>query len=80
MAALSLAGVHSVWAIMAPMVRFAISHRVNQPCGQTGAVGTFYPLTLGVGFFGVALATVAWTLVQRDGDPSARPGALPAQA
>jgi len=24
------------------------------------------------------LAVVAWTLVQRDGDPSARPGALPA--
>ncbi len=114
MAGLSLAGVHSVWAIMGPMVLFAIGHGVNQPCGQAGAVGPFpekagtaasmsgflmmltafsaglvlghsingtvFPLTLGVGFFGVALATVAWTLVQRDGDPSARPGPLPAPA
>jgi len=114
MAALSLAGVHSVWAIMAPMVLFAVGHGVNQPCGQAGAVGPFpekagtaasmsgflmmltafcagivlgrsingtvFPLTLGVGRFGVVLAVVAWTLVQRDGDPSARPGALPAQA
>ena len=112
MAALSLAGMHSVWAIMGPMVLFAIGHGVNQPCGQAGAVGPFpekagtaasmsgflmmltafcaglvlgrsingtvFPLTLGVGFFGVALAAVAWTLVQRDGDPLARHGALPA--
>lgn len=114
MAALSLAGVRSVWAIMVPMVLFAIGHGVHQPCGQAGAVGPFpekagtaasmsgflmmltafcaglvlgrsingtvFPLTLGVGFFGAALAVVAWTIVQRDGDPSARPGALPAQA
>ena len=112
MAALSLAGVHSVWAIMGPMLLFAVGHGVNQPCGQAGAVGPFpekagtaasmsgflmmltaflaglvlgrsingtvFPLTLGVGLFGVVLAVVAWTLVQRDGDPSARPGALPA--
>ena len=41
---------------------------------------TVFPLTLGVGFFGVAVASVAWTLVQRDGDASARPGPLPAPA
>jgi DHA1 family bicyclomycin/chloramphenicol resistance-like MFS transporter len=30
-----------------------------------------YPLTLGVGSFSIVLAAVAWTLVQRDGDPAA---------
>jgi len=30
---------------------------------------TVYPLTLGIGFASVAVATVAWTLVQRDGEP-----------
>ena len=107
MAGLSLAGVHSVWAIMVPMVLFAIGHGVNQQCGQAGAVGPFpekagtaasmsgflmmltafsagvvlgrsingtvFPLTLGVGFFGVVLAVVAWTLVQRHGEPAGWP-------
>ncbi len=114
MAALSLAGVQSVWAIVPPMVLFAIGHGVNQPCGQAGAVGPFpdkagtaasmsgflmmltafcagivlgrsingtvFPLTLGVGFFTIVLAVVAWTLVQRDGEPSVRPGVLAAKA
>jgi MFS transporter, DHA1 family, multidrug resistance protein len=114
MAALSLAGVHSVWAVIPPMLLFAIGHGVNQPCGQAGAVGPFpekagtaasmsgflmmvtafcaglvlgrsingtvFPLTLGVGFFSVALASVAWTLVQRDGEPAPQPVALAAQA
>ena len=31
--------------------------------------GTVYPLTLGVATFSVAIAAVAWTLVQRHGDP-----------
>jgi len=31
--------------------------------------GTVYPLTLGIGVFSVCVATVAWTLVQRDGEP-----------
>ena len=31
--------------------------------------GTVYPLTLGVGVFGIGVALVAWTLVQRHGDP-----------
>jgi DHA1 family bicyclomycin/chloramphenicol resistance-like MFS transporter len=30
-----------------------------------------YPVTLGVGLFSIALALVAWTLVQRHGDPAA---------
>jgi MFS transporter, DHA1 family, multidrug resistance protein len=33
--------------------------------------GTVFPLTLGIGAFSVAVATVAWTLVQRHGDPQA---------
>ena len=104
MAALSLAGVHTVWAIMLPQVLYAMGHGVHQPCGQAGVVGPFpdkagtaaslsgfammvtafavglglgrtlddsvYPLTLGVGACSVVLAAVAWTLVQRDGDPA----------
>jgi MFS transporter, DHA1 family, multidrug resistance protein len=104
MAALSLAGVHAVWAIVLPQVLFAIGHGINQPCGQAGVVGPFpdmagtaaslsgfammlvasgvglwlgrtldtsvLPMTLGVGAFSVVLAAVAWTLVQRDGDPA----------
>jgi DHA1 family bicyclomycin/chloramphenicol resistance-like MFS transporter len=103
MAALSLAGVQSVWAIMLPQLLFAMGHGVHQPCGQAGVVGPFpdkagtaaslsgfammltafgvgiwlghtlsdsvYPLTLGVGAFSILLAVVAWTLVQRHGDP-----------
>jgi DHA1 family bicyclomycin/chloramphenicol resistance-like MFS transporter len=41
MAGLSLAGVHTVWAIMLPQFLFAIGHGVHQPCGQAGAVGPF---------------------------------------
>ena len=104
MAALSLAGVHTVWAIMLPQALYALGHGVHQPCGQAGVVGPFpekagtaaslsgfammttafavglwlghtldhsvYPLTLGIGACSVVLAGVAWTLVQRDGDPA----------
>jgi DHA1 family bicyclomycin/chloramphenicol resistance-like MFS transporter len=104
MALLSLAGVHTVWAILVPQYLFAIGHGVHQPCGQAGAVGPFpqkagtaaslsgfamtlgalcvgvflgltldssvYPLTLGIGALSVALAAVAWTLVQRHGEPA----------
>ncbi len=115
MAALSLAGVHAVWAIVLPQYLFAIGHGVHQPCGQAGAIGPFpekagtaaslsgfvmtlaalavglwlghslngtvYPLTLGVGAVSVALATVAWTLVQRHGEPTPpTPRALDAAA
>ena len=104
MAALSLAGVHTAWAIVVPQYLYAIGHGIHQPCGQTGAIGPFpekagtaaslsgfvmtvtalaaglwlgrsldgtvYPLTLAVGAFSVALAAVAWTLVQRHGEPA----------
>ncbi|HEX7438755.1 MAG TPA: multidrug effflux MFS transporter [Caldimonas sp.] len=107
MAALSLAGVHTVWAIVLPQYLFAIGHGVHQPCGQAGAVGPFpekagtaaslsgfamtlsallvglwlgrsldgtvYPLTLGIGAVSIVLALVAWTLVQRHGEPERMP-------
>lgn len=41
MAGLSLAGVHSVWAIMLPQYLFAMGHGIHQSCGQAGAVGPF---------------------------------------
>jgi len=37
--------------------------------------GTVYPLTLGVGVFSVGVALVAWTLVQRHGEPQRAPAA-----
>ena len=38
--------------------------------------GTVYPLSFGVAAFGIGLAIVAWTWVQRDGEP---PGRMPAE-
>ena len=101
-AGLSLAGVHSVWAILVPQWLYAIGHGIHQPCGQAGAVGPFpekagaaaalsgftmmvtafilglwlgraldgtvYPLTLGMGVAGTAVAVTAWTLIQRHGE------------
>jgi DHA1 family bicyclomycin/chloramphenicol resistance-like MFS transporter len=32
--------------------------------------GTLLPLALGLGFWGLVTATVAWTLVQRHGSPA----------
>ena len=40
--------------------------------------GTVFPLTLGIAAFSVAVATVAWTLVQRHGDPQPSASAQPA--
>ena len=111
MAALSLAGVDSIWAIVLPQLLYAIGHGIHQPCGQAGVVGPFpdkagtaaslsgfammvtafliglwlghvldrsaWPVTLGVGVFSILLAAVAWTLVQRDGDPAAAWDAAP---
>jgi DHA1 family bicyclomycin/chloramphenicol resistance-like MFS transporter len=111
MAVLSLAGVHSVWAILLPQWVFAVGHGIHQPCGQVGAVGPFpdkagtaaalsgfimmlmafavgqwlgrslngtvYPLTLGMAAFSVGVAGVAWTLVQRHGEPRVAAAALP---
>ena len=41
MATLSLAGVHTLWAIVLPQDLYAIGHGIHQPCGQAGAVGPF---------------------------------------
>ncbi len=41
MAGLSLAGVHSAWAIVLPQWLYAFGHGVHQPCGQSGSVGPF---------------------------------------
>ena len=104
MAALSLAGVTSPWAICLPQMVFNFGHGIHQPCGQAGVVGPFpqaagaasalsgfmsaaaafliglwlgraidgtvFPLTLTLALFSVLTAAVAWTLVQRHGDPS----------
>jgi DHA1 family bicyclomycin/chloramphenicol resistance-like MFS transporter len=112
MAALSLFGVHNVWAIAVPQWLYSLGHGIHQPCGQAGAVGPFpekagtaaslsgfgmslsaflvsmwlgkhldgtvYPMTLGVGIFGIGVALVAWTLVQRHGDPQRTSAATPA--
>ena len=40
MVGLSLAGVHTVWALLLPQYLFAIGHGIHQPCGQAGAIGT----------------------------------------
>jgi DHA1 family bicyclomycin/chloramphenicol resistance-like MFS transporter len=108
MAALSLAGVTSPWAICLPQLVFNFGHGVHQPCGQAGVVGPFpqaagaasalsgfmsaaaafliglwlgqaidgtvFPLTLTLALFSVLTAAVAWTLVQRHGDPSSTGG------
>jgi DHA1 family bicyclomycin/chloramphenicol resistance-like MFS transporter len=105
MAAVSIAGMHTVWALFLPQCLFALGHGIHQPCGQAGAVGPFpekagtaaslsgcammvvafgvglwlgqrldgtvYPLGFGVAAFGVGLALVGWTWVQRDGEPAA---------
>ncbi|HEX6703645.1 MAG TPA: multidrug effflux MFS transporter [Albitalea sp.] len=111
-AALSLAGVHTAWAVLVPQWVYAIGHGIHQPCGQVGAVGPFpekagtaaalsgflmmatafgiglwlgghlngtvFPLTLGLGAFGTGVASVAWTLVQRHGEPAPRAAATQA--
>lgn len=108
MAALSLAGVTSPWAICLPQLVFNFGHGIHQPCGQAGVVGPFpqaagaasalsgfmsaaaafliglwlgraidgtvFPLTLTLALFSVLTAAVAWTLVQRHGDPSSTGG------
>lgn len=109
-AALSLAGLHTLWAVLLPQWLYAAGHGIHNPCGQTGSIGPFpekagaaaalsgflmmltafivglwlghhldgtvYPLTLGLGVMGSAVALVAWTLVQRHGEaPPTHPSA-----
>jgi MFS transporter, DHA1 family, multidrug resistance protein len=114
MAALSLAGVHTVWALLIPQWLFALGHGIHQPCGQACAIGPFpdkagtaaslsgfivmvvafavslwlghalngtvYPLTLGMAAFSIGVAAVAWTFIQRHGEPLATTSSLHPQA
>lgn len=41
LAGLSLAGVHSMWAMVPPMMLYAVGHGIHQPCGQAGAISPF---------------------------------------
>jgi len=49
-------------------IGIALGHALN---------GTVYPLTLGIGAFSIGVATVAWTLVQRHGEPRLAPAVVP---
>jgi MFS transporter, DHA1 family, multidrug resistance protein len=40
-AALTFAGVHSVWAVLLPQALYAFGHGMHQPVGQAAAVGPF---------------------------------------
>jgi len=40
-AALSLAGLHTLWAVVLPQWVYSVGHGIHQPCGQAGAVGPF---------------------------------------
>jgi MFS transporter, DHA1 family, multidrug resistance protein len=41
MAALTLAGAHTVWALLIPQWLFSLGHGIHQPCGQACAIGPF---------------------------------------
>jgi DHA1 family bicyclomycin/chloramphenicol resistance-like MFS transporter len=73
MAALSLAGVFSPWAIAVPQFIYSFGHGVHQPCGQAAVVGPF-PRSAGAasalaGFILAAGAVLvgAWLGVAMDG-------------
>ena len=81
MGGLALAGVQTVWALVAPLTLVMLAHGVHQPCGQTGAVGPF-PQAAGAasalnGFIQmlVAFGVGAWLGVALEGH-STRPLAL----
>ena len=59
-------GVRQPVALLLPFYLFMVAHGMHQPCGQSGCVG---PLVHGVAFWATALALVAWTLVQKFGEP-----------
>ncbi len=60
-AALALAGVHSVWALLAPCWLYTFGHGTHQPCGQAAAVGPF-PQAAGTAsaLAGFVLALIAY--------------------
>lgn len=63
MGVLSLAGVHTLWAIMLPQCLYMLAHGIHQPCSQSGAVGPF-PQAAGVAsaLNGFAMMLVAFAM------------------
>ena len=59
-------------ASLSGFLMMAVAFVVGLMLGR-GLNGTVYPLTLGLGLFGCGVAAVAWTLVQRHGEPLALP-------
>jgi DHA1 family bicyclomycin/chloramphenicol resistance-like MFS transporter len=41
LAGLSLAGVHSMWAIVPPLLLYGLGHGIHQPCSNAGAISPF---------------------------------------
>jgi len=41
LAGLSLAGVQSIWAMVVPLLLYAVGHGIHQPCGNAGAISPF---------------------------------------
>lgn len=78
MAGLSLAGVHSVWAIVIPQVLYACGHGVHQACGQAGVVGPF-PTRAGAAsaLSGFILSAIAFGMGQGLGELMNRTGHSP---
>lgn len=70
---LSLAGIHSPWAIMVPAWIYMLGHGIHQPCGQSNAVAPF-PTAAGAAsalagcvMMTVAFAAGAWVGANMDG-------------
>lgn len=73
LAGLSLAGIHSPWAIMVPAWIYMLGHGIHQPCGQSNAVAPF-PAAAGAAsalagcvMMTVAFAAGAWVGANMDG-------------
>lgn len=76
-AALTFAGVHSVWAVLLPQALYAFGHGMHQPVGQAAAVGPF-PQAAGAAsaLAGFVLALIAFGIglwLGRALDGSVRP-------
>ena len=63
-------------ASLSGFLMMAVAFAVGLMLGR-GLNGTVFPLTLGLGVFSCGVAAVAWTLVQRHGEPVPRPVAQP---
>ena len=59
-------------ASLSGFLMMAVAFGVGLLLGR-GLNGTVFPLTLGLGLFGIGVATVAWTQVRRHGEPASLP-------